>query len=298
MVYSNRFVSTIKVGGKVLRESAGTVTIPFGAEYSIYLKNMNSVRAMAKVSVDGKDATEGTWLIIPANGSLELERFIRNGNWDQGNRFKFIDRTSEIEAHRGVGSEDGLVRVEFKVEKVTVVEHINHEHHHHHHDDYYDYWPWRRRWGSPYWDDRIIGSSTLGSNDEPTLFKSAPDNKNFVGKRPERKLRASGASLGVMRSMKATPMKVSLDISESALVNDAGITVAGGESNQKFVAGAWFPTVEPSEVIVIRLRGEIGDKPVVQAVTVEHKPTCSTCGRTNKATNKFCSNCGTALILI
>jgi hypothetical protein len=98
--------------------------------------------------------------------------------------------------------------------------------------------------------------------------------------------------------MKATPMKVPLDISESALANDAGITVAGGESNQKFVAGAWFPTVEPSEVIVIRLRGEVGGKPVIQAVTVEHKPTCSTCGRTNKTTSKFCSNCGTALTLI
>ena len=101
-----------------------------------------------------------------------------------------------------------------------------------------------------------------------------------------------------MRSMKATQMNVSMDVSESALANDAGITVAGGESNQKFVAGAWFPTVEPSEVIIIRLRGEIGDKPVTQAVTVEHKPTCSTCGRTNKAANKFCSNCGTALTLV
>jgi hypothetical protein len=250
---------------------------------------------------DGKDATEGTWLIIPANGSLELERFIRNGNWDQGNRFKFIERTSEIEAHRGIGSEDGLVRVEFKVEKVTVVEHINHEHHHHHHDDYDDYWPWRRRpyWGNPWYDDyRFIGSSsTLGSNDQDTfgpLFKSS----NLVdgtkpaqrGGRPVRT-----ASLGAMRSMKSS---VSMDISESALANDAGITVAGSESNQKFVAGAWFPTVEPAEVIVIRLRGEIGDKPVIQAVTVDHKPTCSTCGRTNKAANKFCSNCGTALTLL
>ena len=84
----------------------------------------------------------------------------------------------------------------------------------------------------------------------------------------------------------------------NASLSDVGITVAGSESNQKFVAGDWFPTEEHSDVIVLRLRGEVAGRTVVKAVTVDHKPTCSTCGVTNKATASYCSKCGTALCLI
>jgi len=33
-------------------------------------------------------------------------------------------------------------------------------------------------------------------------------------------------------------------------------------------------------------------------ITVDRKPECVTCGKVNKAVNKFCSECGTALVLI
>src|ERR1700735_1202763 len=121
MVYKQGFIACCKVGGKILREDAGGGTLPFGCEYSVLLKNLNSVRAQVKVTVDGTDATEGTWLIVPANGELELERYIRNGNFDKGNRFKFIERTADIEAHKGIGAADGLIRVEYKSEVVQQV---------------------------------------------------------------------------------------------------------------------------------------------------------------------------------
>jgi tRNA(Ile2) C34 agmatinyltransferase TiaS len=48
--------------------------------------------------------------------------------------------------------------------------------------------------------------------------------------------------------------------------------------------------------MVIKLLGETPDnKPVLQPVTVERKPECVTCGKKNKATAKFCTECGTAL---
>ena len=50
MMYSNRFIASIRVNGKILRENQGTVSLPFGAEYEILLKNMNSRRAMARVT--------------------------------------------------------------------------------------------------------------------------------------------------------------------------------------------------------------------------------------------------------
>ena len=99
-VFQDKIVTAIKVGGKVLRENGDTVTLPFGGEYSILVKNLNSVRTQVTISVDGTDAAGK--LVIGPNSSMELERFIRNGNLATGNRFKFIERTAEVEAHRGI----------------------------------------------------------------------------------------------------------------------------------------------------------------------------------------------------
>lgn len=234
MMYSNKLVTAIKVNGKILRENSGVVTLPFGAEYSILLKNLNSVRALVKVSVDGIDATEGTWLILPANGSIDLERFIRNGNFNSGNRFKFIERTATIEDHRGIGAEDGLVRVEYKAEVVAVQQPIVH---------YYTEAP-RCSWSG--------------------------------------EVSAGEASIG----------------SQSMNYNDSGITVPGSESHQQFVTGEWFATEQQSSVMILKLRGEIHGRVVKTAVTVKHKPRCSSCGVVNKGIAEFCSKCGTALHII
>ena len=144
MVYSHQFAAAIKVNGVVLRESSGEVAVPFGSEYAIYLKNMASVRAMVKVEIDGTDVTEGSWLVLNPNSNMDLERFIRNGNWNQGNRFKFIKRTGKVEEHRGIKAEDGLIRIEYKFEKQPDPEvHTHHyDHYHHNYDPFYPYyWP-------------------------------------------------------------------------------------------------------------------------------------------------------------
>ena len=170
MMYKDGFIACCKVDGKILREDAGVVTLPFGCEYSVLLKNLTSVRAQVKVSVDGTDATEGTWLIVPANGELELERYIRNGNFDRGNRFKFIERTGQIEANKGIGASDGLIRVEYKSEIVqevrkTVVEHVEHIYRR------YPYWPHYPYYPYPHpWYDTITCNSLGGA--ESQLIKS------------------------------------------------------------------------------------------------------------------------------
>ena len=275
-MYNNQFAACVKVGGKVLRETSGTVSIPFGAEYSVQLKNLKSVRMLVKVSVDGTDATDGTWLIVNPNSSIELERYIRNGNWDKGNRFKFIERTAEIEQFRGIKADDGLIRIEYKAEIVPEQSGF---------DRFYDDWnipdipdipkcpnlpkrPWRNipKRPYPYWKD---------------LYKS------------------SGT---IMRRAKITGQSMSFDSQDVPIsgqtLNDTGITVPGSESSQKFVAGEYFPTESQSNVIVIKLRGDAKGKKVVKPITVEHKPQCSTCGKTGKPQDKFCANCGTSLVLI
>ena len=232
-VFQDKIVTAIKVGGKVLRENGDTVTLPFGSEYSILVKNLNSVRTQVTISVDGTDAAGK--LVIGPNSSLELERFIRNGNLETGNRFKFIERTAEVEAHRGITVDDGLIRVEAWREQVTV----------------------------PRYRDEILSRP-----------RASVDLQAFA---------ALDASF-------SAPM----DFAFGA----AGITVPGSASQQRFIAVSGFPLEKQSTVIVLRLRGEVAGQRVEQPVTVDRKPECSTCGKTNAALSQFCSQCGTALVLI
>lgn len=263
MMYSDKIVAAIKVNGRVLRENGDTVTLPFGAEYSILLKNLNSVRAQVSVSVDGKDATDGSKLIIAPNSSINIERFIKNGNLQAGNRFKFIERSSEVEAHRGIGEEDGLIRVEAWREYVRPFVPI---------PQYYPTYPPYPRWRrpQPFWG----GGMRVARRPGPVMAKGA---------RPQmRSLNTTyGASAGMEKER-----------------GDTGITVAGSESRQQFYASRGFEVEPNSAVIVLRLRGSVEGIPVAEPVTVDFKPTCTTCGKANPANSQFCGACGTALILV
>jgi hypothetical protein len=288
-MYNNQFAACVKVGGKVLRETSGTVSIPFGAEYSVQLKNLKSVRMLVKVSVDGTDATDGTWLIVNPNSSVELERYIRNGNWDKGNRFKFIERTAEIEQFRGIKADDGLIRIEYKAEIVPEQKPIK---------PAYDYDDWNipdfpdfPKWPEPKrpkpWSDKPYWHELYKSGRWGILRRQASASSAKI----------TGQSMGSAESFSISHDSLDVPTSEKTL-NDTGITVPGSESSQKFVSGEYFPTESQSSVIVIKLRGDVEGKKVVKPITVEHKPQCSTCGKTGKSQDKFCANCGTSLVLI
>ncbi len=290
MVYSQKLVACVKVNGQILRESGDSVSIPFGSEYSILFKNLNSVRVQVKVSIDGKDATEGTWLVIQPNSSIELERFIRNGNLSNGNRLKFIERTAKIEKHRGIEVEDGLIRIEYQTEKVTPVAlHVPVVYDYYpHYVPVYPYWPRPWWWGGSYvwgettyvYNSGCLNSGSIGQNANNVSLATSLT-KSAASSSPTR-----GRGLHTMSAMNAVEK------------NDAGITVPGSESDQQFHHAAPFQVHDQSEVLVIRLRGEVGGKKVVKAVTVKTKPTCLTCGKKNRATVKYCAECGTALSLI
>lgn len=263
MMYSEKIVVAIKVGGRVLRESGDTVTLPFGCEYSILVKNLNSVRAQVGLSVDGKNATEGTRLIIAPNSSVELERFISNGNLQAGNRFKFIERSADVENHRGVGEDDGLIRVESWREMVQE------------------------------WPAISIKPPSLRNPFPPPR----PDSMRPAGYwRPgQPRMRSAGPM-----SSKAGTARPTADsrTRKAAVTSDVGITVPGSHSSQQFHSASGFMLEPQSSVIVLRLRGEVAGQAVSSPVTVNAKPQCSTCGKANKAGSEFCAKCGTALVLI
>lgn len=285
MVYSNKFVCAVKVAGKVLKEFDGSVAIPFGQEYSLLLKNLNSRRAMAKVSIDGTEVTSG-WLVIGANDSLELERSILNNNLNKGNRFKFVERTSSIEKHRGIKADDGLIRVEYKFEKERI-ELPEVVHYPVYTPDPQPYYP---RPYYPKWPNY-----TISCNNSNTATMGSPTRSlgGYVRDSASASLGRTAAGAGL--SFQSTSM-AAMNCSVQTQSND-GITVPGRESTQSFTTVSGFDT-EASHVIVLKLRGDVNGKPVLAAVTTHHKLICEYCGTTNKSSDKFCGECGAAVSII
>jgi hypothetical protein len=283
MMYKKNYVLALKIGGKILRESNERVELPFGYEYSVLIKNLHGVRATAALTVNGSEI--GTF-IVPANGEIEVERFMKNGNMHAGNKFKFIERTASIEAARGIKVDDGLVRVEFKKEKIYVAPS----------QFVWSYDPWRPH----YVDFPSLGSFT--NHTTRTILRSTPErmivNSSLSGMR-------SGSGVGGVCGQSASSNNVSYEsqnmnsvVGASAISNDAGITVPGSASNQQFQVASWFPTETESEVLVLHLVGTHGKKKVQTPLTVDIRPVCQTCQKRSKSDAHFCKHCGTSLHII
>ena len=281
-MHQNKLVCAIKSNGKVLREHGDTVYIPFSSEYTLYVKNLNSVRVQLKIEIDGKDIFDGDEFIVNANSSVEIERSIVGGNLSAGNRFKFIERTAGVEKHRGVQAEDGLIRIQYEFERQPTA--ITNS-----------FWGGLQGGaGTPYYPPGVRGGwlSASGStgNFDDGLRGATLCSTQFAS------AQASNATL-------AAPVNVTLRSKSAEFINqaqikpanEAGITVPGSLSEQKFTTVAGITSDGVKHVMVMKLLGELNDIPVAKPVTVKQKPTCQTCGKLNKATAKFCSECGTAL---
>jgi len=131
-MYQNNFVLAVLVNGQPLREMpsqydrARMVYLPFNTEYSLRLKNNNYRRAVAKVWIDGTLATQHG-VVVPASGTLDLERFLVDGDLNSGRKFKFV-RADHQDVQDPTSSENGLVKVEFELEREQVIQHINYLH--------------------------------------------------------------------------------------------------------------------------------------------------------------------------
>ena len=291
-MYSNKLVASIKVKGKILREFKDTVYVPFASEYSILLKNLNTVRAIVNVFIDGENAVPGGLVIDPGR-SVDLERWIKNGNLTEGNRFKFIERTAKIEeGPRGIKEEDGLIRIEYQFEIPRPIININNIVGGFHH-----YPPGVRGLTSEY--PGVVDKYSYTTNN---ITGQTLSQVNVGGTLRGVDYSTNGAAMQASASAaidKAVPNATELHDGMATMdwcQSEVGITVPGSKSEQKFqhtTVGALDPTVHN---IVLRIVGDLGhNKPVTEPVTVKAKPKCVTCGHQNKHTAKFCSQCGTAL---
>lgn len=294
MMYNEKLVVCVKSNGKVLREFKDKVYLPYGSEYSVFLKNLNSVRALVHIYIDGVDVVSGG-LILDAGKETNIERYVRNGNLDQGNRFKFIERTDRIEQNRGIGTEDGLLKIEFQFEapKPAWMSELPKKWE----DPVYPSWPSRPIiFGSSTGDYYPLGGNSISgaSNSDSSKYYGAMGSISGATDTP-----ATYSTTSVLRGTAQSMMNQSVGTCSVNSFNDAGITVPGSVSDQKFTLATIGRLDATKHVIVLHLLGEDPNaKQVQKPVTVKQKPKCITCGRLNKATAKFCVECGTALEIV
>lgn len=269
MVFNANLVAVIKHNGKILRETRGKhnaitndrVYIPFGAEYTVLLKNLNTKKALVNVEIDGREAISD--LIVHPNKSVELERFFE-GDMGKGHKFKFIEKTDKIREHRGDKVEDGIVRITYQFEASMMG--YKYFTYGNYTIDPFDN-PWHQRWPS-FWDRWPNDHTTIGSTNNATFTSN---NSNLADQ---------------VRS-----------INYSNQVNEDGITVEGDYSNQSFVHGDIGALDPEVHCINIEMKGHKPNKgPVEKPVTVKTKLKCDYCGRMNRSKHKFCPECGAALV--
>jgi len=267
MTYQNKLVAVVKCNEFIMRERDDTVFLPFGSEYSLLIKNLDSRRVRVNVSIDSTDVLSGQSLIINGNSETELKGFL-DGNTAK-NRFKFIQKTEQIVRHRGDKIDDSMIRIEFTYEK-RVEETVDIHHTHIYHDAYRPYlyrtspYPYIPCSGIKY------GSSFVSDYTSPLFSTCDSDNTTFA---------------------------LTNSVNNSVPAEDEGLTVRGSEISQDFSSAYIGDLESSSHVIIIKLSGsDSKNVSISKPVTVKTKLVCSICGTSCKSNNKFCSNCGTFLM--
>jgi hypothetical protein len=245
-------------------------------------------------------------LVLNAGQEVDLERSIKGGNLTEGNRFKFIERTQAIEdGPRGVKLEDGLVRIEFQFEKPPM--RVSELSRNIFNDINFgslsgsigssEYTGVTDKYSKSINNSWIQSSGTSYSTNVNGAMRGVDWSQNG-----QATAQAAGASIdnycatnGIINKIEAHDGMATMDWME-APKNDVGITVPGSKSTQKFTTTYMNALETQKHTIVLKLLGETEDnKLVLKPVTTKHKPKCVTCGKQNKATAKFCTECGTAL---
>lgn len=281
-MYMNKLVVSLKHGGKVLRESKdGSIQLPFGSEYTIYIKNLHTQRAVCTVFIDGEDAL-GRRVVVDPGSFVELERFDIGSA--TGGRFKFIERTQAVEdAKGGIQPEDGLVRVEWEYEILRPI--------------FQPMFPGMPP--TPVYPTHIWDGGYTPAPRTPT----APGIEPFS---PHRVLRCTYGGLTGTPAVGTSNVQftngiaygdaASSNSTTTSNTNDAGVTVKGSQSEQQFKTIAPVATDGNRHSLVLRLVGVSRDGEVVhKAITTKDKLVCDKCGAKHIPSAKFCSNCGNSL---
>jgi hypothetical protein len=219
------FIATILHNNRPVREftetNERTCIVPFGSEYKVRLKNKTDKRCKVKVFIDGMDTnSDGSSFVLAAQQSLDLERFV--DDLKSGKKFKFIsveEGTKTGEIQDPTSSENGLIRVEFHPESLTIS------------GGYVNIW----QNYPPYYAYKYVVTSTNNTTSTNTITDI---NDIFVNTSTGTHPGANGG----------------FDLIGSDFNKTKGATVQGGTSNQAFISVSDFVTDAPV-VITMRMRG-------------------------------------------
>lgn len=288
-MYRDNYAVAVMIDGKVQKEdNTGTAVLPFETEYQIRLKNKNRKKAVADVYIDGRMAAKG--IVIDACGTVDLERFVADGNLSSGNRFKIV-KANDGRVEQPGESENGLVHVNFYPEKdkpeVKVVVHETvHRHPHCHHDCC----PGTCFWCSPRYSN-IFYTSGAGPVYGSSMSSGNIQSKGMNAGNPDVTLNASltssGGGSGTVSSVNISDNAISEEKIARSFVNqvaEAAATVEGSLSHQKFTHVSIDVDYDKCTTLQIKLKG-------VKSAII----TCE-CGYKRKQ-EKFCPQCGTKLVI-
>jgi hypothetical protein len=253
-MFKNQIVVLVKKDGQPLRETDGKfIYLPFNSEYSLELKNQSFKRAVASIKIDGTDVLGMDEIILPSYGTVNVERFITNGDLSKGKKFKFVP-LSNSKVQDPASPENGLVEIEVWFEKQP--------------DEIKIWYSPPRPYITYPWDS---GSWTYSHG------------TNFCGQQTNSIKRQSSAP---MSAMYCSANIITDSVSQNVGVNQVGATVEGERSSQSFSRGYFGQKEYPSTTFKFWLRG------VEQEVTTVDKLYCTSCGKKSRFDYKFCPRCG------
>lgn len=273
MVYLEKLAVCVVSGKGIVAEQdvhsgESTVRLPFGTDYGLRIKNLNTQDAVVSISIDGKDVLDNDQIVIKANSEANLDGFMDNGKVRSA--FRFIEKTKEISDYRGDNIDDGIIRIEWQwVQKSSFNDYV-----------------YRKNpldIPRPYWDQKTGDNSYLDPDPwKEKMFGAVPDNMN----------------IDITDQCVATDSSIlrGQNLSKNSF-NDNGITVEGEDVNQDFQYTNVGPLESEKHVIIMHIKGKDPDeqKPVQKVMLTNTKIRCKTCGKRHRSNLKFCSNCGTKL---
>lgn len=277
-MYSNKLIACIKSkSGAILRESGDQVFLPYGSEYSIFLKNTAAEKAYIEILVDGTNPLEKSIIELPAGETTELRGWTAKFPENLfGNAFRFIEKTESIENYRGSKPEDSLVEVRFyfedKSDWTSMFDKLKSDKR----TDIYINCPHPRPVQPYYPGPYQTWCSVEGPNSNTSL-------KNHTTSIP-----SGGFNSAIMdqtrfgQNVDSTGITVRGKV-EPNIISGSG-TLSGKSFSKKF-----------KHSIVFKLNGIVNNGEIVEAVTTKSKKICPSCGKTQKWSYTYCPHDGTFL---
>lgn len=278
MVYSNHFVMCVLVNGTPLSELAnGVVSLPFGSEYALRLRNKNGRRAVVKIYIDGENVS-GNGYIIPANDFVDIKR-----HHDKDRSFKFVslDSGEAVEFGKNGPNDDkvkGTIEARFYLEKERPapppVQPIIHDHHHHHHHHDHNYYPRPR----PIWYTNTSRTCDYGGGEIRRLDSDVPlgDDVTYESKR-ELATKGIRSLRSRTKTCSAEPASLSMgfaaptsEVKTSSELKD-GCTVEGHTTGQNFYT-SWIETEDTYTSLKVFLQGYSGNDSSNFVAAADEKP--------------------------